>query len=307
MATVLAIITWAGVVYASNPPGEKTIFVPVPQDTAALPAGFVLVHPIADLALRISGTQQHINQFSTNSLRIKVHYEEIRNTGSFDLPMQVTNLDPNVELVGAPDSVSVDVDRLQSAQLPVKVIINPDPPPGYIASTPQTDPQTITVTGPSHELTGLQPRVTLNLGSQKANFEGDVTVFLYDASGKQLQDVNATPPTVRVLVTISAVSTKRASAVLPPLKGNVASGYELTGVIVNPISVTLSGPQDILNTLDSVSTDSIDITGLTQTTTYTVSVHTPAGVAASPLLVSVTVEVAKVPQASPTASPTPTG
>ena len=42
----IAFVTWVGVVYAGNPPETKLVSVPVPQSSANLPPGYVLVHPV---------------------------------------------------------------------------------------------------------------------------------------------------------------------------------------------------------------------------------------------------------------------
>jgi YbbR domain-containing protein len=68
----------------------------------------------------------------------------------------------------------------------------------------------------------------------------------------------------------------------------------------------LNGPQDLLNLLDSVPTQTIPLVGVTGTMSFTVKVLPPAGVTATPATVTVTITVIAIPQPSPTPTPTPT-
>ena len=306
LSSLLAVVTWAGVVYASNPPGQRIVSVAVPQAATSLPPGFVLTQHIPDLQIHVAGTEQRLNAFDTSLILVKVHYEQITRAGELDLPVDIRCQDCNVELDQLPSTVHASVDQLSTAQVPVKIVINPGPPPGYTYATDTATPTKVEITGPQSKLGGLQPRAQVDLSNQKANFEADVTVFLYDSNGNRVEDVNATPPTVRVVITIVAVSTQRVSAVVPPIRGSVAPGYQLTSVQVSPNTVTLSGPQDILNPLDTVSTDAINISGLTGDRTFVVLVHTPSGVSAAPNAVTVHVSVSPLAVTTPPPTPTPT-
>jgi YbbR domain-containing protein len=55
----------------------------------------------------------------------------------------------------------------------------------------------------------------------------------------------------------------RLVVVSPSLQGSPAAGYNVTAVEVEPTSVTLLGPLDLLNVTSFVVTDNIDITGAT--------------------------------------------
>lgn len=305
LASVIASITWAGAVYAANPPEIRVVSVAVPQAAADIPARWVLVHAIPDLQLRLSGTREHLDAFSTSSIRVTPLFDKISGPGTQELPVEIVNADPNVTVVNPPDTISVDVDRLTSKDVAVGVVLSPGPPAGYVARSEDigVDPKNVTVTGPESELNGISVRATLDLSHQKANFTGQVNLFTYDAKGNRLSDLSTNPPTATVTITIHAVSTSRTSAVVPPIRGSVASGYQLSGISVSSPTVVLTGPQDLLNSLDSVTTSAVIVTGLTGNRTFTVTVQPPAGVTADPTTVSVTVFVQPVPGA---ATPTPT-
>ena len=311
-SVVLASITWAGVVYASNPPDTRSVSVKVPQDTGAV-APFVLVHSIPDLSIQVSGTREHLNAFDPSDLVIAVSYKAITQVGTQQIPVTVVNNDRDVQLDSPPTSVTATVDRLGSRDVPVTVVVSSPPPQGYVVTSTATAPSTVTLVGPQQQLGGLQARVTIDLSSQKTDYQADQKVAVYDPTGAQLGSfailVNGRPQTtVQVTITVTASITSRASAVVPPHTGTPAAGAEVTGISVSPATVVLTGPQDLLNTLDSVATQPINLSGIDGNRTYTVQVTPPPGVTSSPTTVTVTVTVTTVVIAgpSPTPSPTPT-
>ncbi|MEO8897517.1 MAG: CdaR family protein [Candidatus Dormibacter sp.] len=312
-ATVLATVTWAAVVYASNPPDSRSVTINVPQSSGQV-APYVLVHPIAPAVIRVIGTRQHLNAFDPNDLVLTVNYKAIARAGTQSLPLTVTNNDRDVILDTPPTSVVAEVDHLGSATVPVTVVISTQPPQGYVETSTSTDPSTVTVIGPQNQLAGVQAKVSVDLANQKTNFQGDETVGLYDATNQKLGGFGVTivtiaghqPGTVLVNVAVTASLTSRASAVLPRVTGTVAPGHEVAATTQSPLVVVLNGPQDLLNNLDSIPTDPISVNGLASTRTFVVHIVTPPGVTANPGTVSVTITVVAVPSSSPTPTPTPT-
>ena len=307
---LLAVVTWAGVVYAGNPPETKTFSVPVPQQTTSIPAGFVLIHPIANIPVKIGGTRDAVNAFDpASNLAIMVGWSKVKSGGAQSLPIRVVNNDSKVEVVDAPTSVQANIDTLASATLPVTVVVTKNPPPGILVTETSTSPSTVSVAGPRHELNGAQARVSVDLSAAKANFQAQIKVYLYGPHGDQLSDLEFVNNQGSVTVNISLTSnfTSRLVPVLPQIVGRQSAGYVVTGVRYSPETVMLSGPQDLLNTIDSVSTSAISISGITQTLTESVPIQVPlSGVTVSATLVTVTILVAPVSTPTPPPTPTPT-
>lgn len=306
LATGIALVTWIGVVYAGNPPESRTVSVHVPQDPASLPAKYVLAAAIPDITVRVSGTREHVNAFDPSRLQVSVDFKQIKRTGVQDLPVHVTNTDSNVSLDNMPATVAVDIDVNDSVTLPVTLVIDHTPPPGYKIADQKIDPSTVVITGPQRSLSGLSVQVHLDLSNKKTNVEGDFNVVLYDRFSRRVSDLGVEPARVTVTVTISTVTTSRASAVLPKVSGSVASGHQLVAITANPPTVVLTGQQELINGLDSIPTQPISISGLTGDHTFQVRIVPPAGVTADPATVTITVTILTLATPTPAPSPTPT-
>jgi YbbR domain-containing protein len=312
VAGVLAAVMWAGVAYASNPPDTRTVNASVPQTDAML-SPWVLVHSIPDLPIRVSGTRAHLNAFQVADLVVTVNYASITHAGVQSLPLSIVNNDRDVVLDNPPQGIVADVDRRDSRAVSVTVDVSQPPPQGYVVISSSTNPATVTVIGPQHQLAGVEARVTVNLANQKTNFQSDETVLLYDShTGQRLGNFGLSitvgghqQTTVLVTIEVAASLTSRASAVLAKV-GPISPGHFLDAESVSPATVVLNGPQDLLNTLDSIPTQTISLNGITGTLSFTVDVVPPAGVTATPSTVTVTITVGSIPQPAPSATAVPT-
>ena len=299
----IAFVTWVGVVYAGNPPETRVIALPVPQSSANIPPGFVLVHPVDSVLVRVGGDQNTLNALNPNVLTMSVSWAAVNRAGTYSIPISITSSDSSIELIDPPTSVQVDLDVFTSKSVTVTITITNPPPVGYASGTEQASPSTVVVEGPEHELANLEARATVNLSNQKANFQEQVPVLVYDASNQRLNNVGVKPTDVNVSIGINADVTSRTMAVTPRIVGSPSPGHYLLGIVVTPLTVVATGPQDLLNSFDSLSTVAIPLGGITGTYTQTVDIIAPPGVTLSVRQVTVEIEMGAVP--TPTASPTP--
>jgi YbbR domain-containing protein len=304
---LIAFVTWVGVVYAGNPPETKVIQVPVPQSAATIPSAFVLVHPVQNLLVRVGGDQNTLNALDPAVITVSVDWAAVDRAGTYSIPISIVNTDSNIELIDAPTRIQVDLDAFVSVSVPVTIVVTNPPPVGYRPGAEQASPSTVAIDGPEHELAGVQARVTVDLSTQKANFQADLRVFAYDSKGNRLNNVGIDHTDVSVSIAIEADVTSRTVAVMPHTVGSPSQGHYLVGISSSPQTVVITGPQDLLNGLDSIQTSSIFLTGITGIYSLTIILAPPAGVTVTPNKVTITIDVATLPPPpTPTPSPSPT-
>jgi YbbR domain-containing protein len=303
---LIAFVTWVGVVYAGNPPETKVIQVPVPQSAANIPSAFVLVHQIQNLLVRVGGDQNTLATLNPAVLSVSVDWAAADRAGTYAIPISIVNTDPNIELIDPPTRIQVDLDAFVSVSVPVTIVVTNPPPVGYRPGAEQATPSTVAIDGPQHELAGVQARVTVDLSTQKANFQADLRVFAYDSKGNRLNNVGIDHTDVSVSIAIEADVTSRTVAVVPHTVGSVPSGHYLLGISSSPQTVLITGPQDLLNGIDSIQTSPVFLNGITGLYTVTITLVPPAGVTVTPNKVVITIEVAALPTPPPAPTPTPT-
>ncbi|HEX6493036.1 MAG TPA: CdaR family protein [Candidatus Dormibacteraeota bacterium] len=322
LALLLALASWVVVVYAANPPDSRQILVHVQQDSQQLPGSFVLAHSINDIGVRISGTREHVDAFQPSSLRATPNFDAIRHTGVQQLALTVVNTDPNVDLTDVPSTVSADVDVLGSTTVPVQVRTSKTQV-GYQISSVTVDPPQVHLIGPQRELQVAQPVVDFNFGNRTNDITQDgVPVSVVDprSGNKPLTDVTVREGTVRVTVVIKPVDGTLVATVLPQLIGQVAQGHVLSAVTADPPTVTVTGPEQLINGYQQIPTVQISITGLTADHIFPITLDAPKGVtfklatgqSVTSIAVNVHVFVGALPEAvvtptAPTAAPSSSG
>lgn len=301
----IAFVTWVGVVYAGNPPETKVVSLPVPQSPANIPAPYVLVHRVEPVPVRIGGDQNTLDSLSPQVLTMTVDWSAVNRAGTYSIPITITSSDPTIELIDAPTSVQVDLDAFTSKAVPVTIQITSPPPVGYQSGTQQATPSTVVVDGPEHELTGVVAKVSVNLSTQKANFQEEIPVLVYTKAGVRLNNVSVDHADVSVSIAITADFTTKLMTVIVRTEGNPSSGHFLTGIIVNPPTVIATGPRDLLNAIDVVYTAPVALAGVFGNYTVTVTIEAPAGVTLSITKATVEIQTGSVPTPPPTPTPSP--
>jgi YbbR domain-containing protein len=304
LAILLALASWVVVVYATNPPDSRQILVHVQQDSQQLPGHYVLAHPIADITVRITGTREHVDGFQPSSIRATPNFDAIRRTGVQQLALTVINTDPSVELGEVPSSVSADVDLTGTTT--VRVAVHPSRTQvGYVIVSATAEPAMVGLLGPQRELGVAQAVVDVNLGTRINTLVQDglpVTVIDPHAGNRPLTDVSVQEATVRVTVVIKPVDGSVVSTVLPTFSGALAPGHMVSAVTVEPQTVILSGPENLLNGAH-LTTAPIPLSGLASDRVFTVALQVPEGLKADVVNVSVHVFVTALPEAVITPTP----
>jgi YbbR domain-containing protein len=143
----------------------------------------------------------------------------------------------------------------------------------YNRSSTLADPTTeVTVTGPQtlvNQVEGARLRFAYN-ASQMGSTESIVVVPV-NAQGEQVFGVDVTPSQVDVVVIVEPKLGIRSVVIVPNLVGVVASGYEITSIEADPLTVAIQGDVQTISNTTTIDTDAISVMGLSQTFTQTVA------------------------------------
>ncbi len=306
MAAALALVVWTAVVYANNPPGSRTVSVPVQFN--GLGTKWVVDQAPDPLPLRVTGTKEHVDAFDTSRVSVRVDVSRISHEGPQDAPIVVVNNDPDVDLDTPPPTVHLDVDTASTRQVAVTPITAKTPPAGFLPRTPTVTPGSVLVTGPKRVIDQVTAEVSVDLDGYKTNYNAQLQVRLRDPGGNLVTNLGVTPPTVIVEVIIDSSQTSRTVPVIVVPQGQVAFGHLLGSVTASPQTVVINGPQTVINQIDNITVP-VNVVGLYGSVTVTgVPVSTGVvGVSAVPDHVDIRVNVlnAPPPPTPPPATPSP--
>jgi YbbR domain-containing protein len=137
----------------------------------------------------------------------------------------------------------------------------------------------VRVTGPESDVARIAAVLaTVRFGDAQTDIEGSTPALPVDAAGVPIDGLRVEPGVVVVKVPVLPIATTRTVPVVFTLRGNVAPGYWVVGVAMDPFAVTVRGDEKVLASLDRIETAPIDVGGLSATRTLNVGLALPAGV-----------------------------
>jgi YbbR domain-containing protein len=147
--------------------------------------------------------------------------------------------------------------------IPVRVEVEGAPPLGYLKRAPIVDPLQVTVRGPSTYVTRVVEAVArISVQDSVDDVTAELRVQLRDDEGRSVPFVTVSPEAIEVRVPIEQSVYYRPLVVKVTLTGTLPSGYWITGISVDPPSVTVFGLPDALTALPGhIETEPISLEG----------------------------------------------
>jgi len=184
--------------------------------------------------------------------------------GEHSVDLQVAlNARPARVLEIRPDKIQVVLEPLESATFPINLIVEGKPASGYTSEDPIFDPAEVTVSGPQSLVSQVvDVRARINIANSTTDVQSTLTLAAYDANGDQVSGVTLTPAAIAVRVPVYLLGGYRNVIVKVNTLGQVADGYKLTSIQVNPPNVVVfsSDPQKVNQLPGYVETELLDLT-----------------------------------------------
>ena len=183
----------------------------------------------------------------------------------------------NIELIDvSPREIMVTLDAIVEEQMPVSVDVSGVPAPGFAVDKTTSKPQAVVVKGPRSMVNAVKKvSASLDISDKTATVVSTLPVRVLDAQNKEQKGVSFRPDVVEVTVSIVPVSNVQ---VLPNISGNPPEGYIIRDVRIDPPTVVVTGGHDVLEGLQSISTEAINVEGATSTVSTDAKLIIPKGV-----------------------------
>ncbi|CAA9561472.1 MAG: hypothetical protein AVDCRST_MAG49-2457 [uncultured Thermomicrobiales bacterium] len=277
----VALLLWGWVTRIEDP-DETRRFGNIPVQIADLPEDLVPLTRPEPVQVSLTGPSSSVEGVSANDITVAANTEDVQEPGEYTLPLRVsTSADVRSRRVD-PGEVTVRIDRLVSRQMPID-FAEPELDRGQQrigALVPET--LEVTVSGPESLVNSVATvEVRIAVGDATDDFSRSFQAVPLDANGRVVNNVQVSPTAVNVTVPIDTRG--KEVPVFLNVTGAPAEGFELGQQTVTPATVFLIGPQPVLDTIFSVETNPIDVTGATETVTQSIQLATlPPGVSVLP-------------------------
>ena len=295
LSIVLGFALWIFVTDTENPTRSGVLPIELAVESVNVPGDLALSGSPVNVRVRVEVADDVWNTLSLADFKATLDLDGLQ-AGTYDLPVRVEPLTGRGGLRVTqviPDIVAVELKSLFSKSVSASVSLEGAPPPGYEASIPELDAETVLVTGTQDRVTLVTQAVaSLDLSGRTESLTQAVRLEPRDSRGFLVEGVSLEPSVMNVSVQIEQTQFSRALVISPTVVGTPAAGYDIVSLFADPAVITVFGPQSFVGETATIRTQPIDITGATEDVILTVSLDLPRDVSVSGgTSVTVTVQI----------------
>jgi YbbR domain-containing protein len=274
-AVGLATLMYGGLAVSQNTQAFSGV---VPVRVENQPAGTVLLtRPDPVILVRYYAAPNV--PVATSTFRATVDLSDVPPTGDVaSVRIEVDSPDGRVRVLSfEPAFATVQLDKLVTVQVPVKVDQGPTPS-GLDVGPTTVAPTDVTASGAASIVAQVVwARADVQI-TDAIDIDQEFALTPIDGNGNAVRPVDLTPSTARVTVPVFTDKKTKVLPVNPVVTGTPAAGFEIGSIAVKPETVTVQGEADKLAALDRVDTLPVPVTGASSSVTDSVGLDLPTGI-----------------------------
>jgi YbbR domain-containing protein len=280
---LLAILVWIAAIREQNPPREDNYDRNIPLEVVAPASGLVNTTTLPEtVKLRLLAPESSWQALTPSKFRAQIDLSRFE-AGLHDAPVMVEISDRQIEIVEQiPNEVTVNLEQVQTITLPVQIDVLDTAPLGYSNKAPTADPPQVDVTGPASLVSQAHKAVTqILIRNSKETIESLQEVVIRNREDQIVKGLALQPPKVLITLPIEQRFGYKDVSVKVVVEGQVAPGYRVSNISVDPPTLTVVGKPAGLNQITGlVETAPINLNQATQSIVRVVPLNLPDGVAA---------------------------
>lgn len=307
LAVGLAVLMLGAVAFSQNPPQTRTFSVPLSYTVGP---DLVIINAPTKIPVTVNGLADLIGSMSADHIQAHVDATKVSPGPAVKLYVVATSLVGNVSAV-QPPPFTANIDRLTVDALTVQPITHALA--GWEVTKSEalcpSSPCVVHFSGPASWEVNLKavsiysspidnssydiPTWPVNL--QQGSTTLDPAKWTLNQPFSSL-DVNNVSLHIeaRTGTTSRSVALVDSTPIHPP-----PSGYHVTGVVISPVTVVLTGPADKLALVQNLSLQAVDLSSYTTNATFTSQIPFPTGMSGSVAVAKITYMISVNPNVTP--------
>ncbi len=281
VSIMLALLVWIVAVQEANPNITRLYTTPIAIVPQNQPAGMIIYGESArQVRVTLSGPQSAWDVLTPDRIAAAIDLSQ-QTTNTLDLPVQVTVADRLLRVVKVePAVVSLKMEPIAEVNIPITINVIGEASPTYAVEPIETTPTSAVVRGPASLVKQVTAAIgQLSIQDARATVSQTVQLSPRTTEGQPVLNTTLTPSTTLAVVRVRQLGGFRDLAVKIDLLGNVAPGYSIANVSVNPQIVTIFGSPTTLEALPGfIATEPISVTDATSDMEERVRLSLPSGV-----------------------------
>lgn len=248
--------------------------------------------PKVSLRLKING-REAVKNLNVDDFSAFVDLEG-QNEGEVTARIEVSSKISDIAVVKVdPSTVKVKIEKISEKEVPIGYEISGDVAEGFQVKEVLLSKENIIVRGSQNALNKVSKATALiSLNRNRDDLKITVPLIAYDGDDNIMSDIRFSEAEVEATVLISPFRNQKILGVQPNVVGSPDSSFWIKSVNVNPSYIVAEGDQQLLENLEFVSTQEINVEGIKENKTFTVSIlNLPEGVEVENGSISVYIEV----------------
>lgn len=190
-----------------------------------------------------------------------VDLSDINKTGEQSVNVEISGLPSNIEIKSLPD-IKINVERVVSKTVPVIPKVSEKDSVEFGKRYYEINPRFVEVRGPESLIrTAAYAQVVINLGTKNKKIERSLMVELFNEDDEIIAPDFITINPEYCVVTVYPNKTVR---IEPQITGEPAEGFVVMGQEIKPGEIAISGEPEVLEAIDTLTTEVLDIQGATE-------------------------------------------
>ncbi|MBE0600031.1 MAG: hypothetical protein IH568_01840 [Burkholderiaceae bacterium] len=294
---VAAFAIWFVIEDVENP--RVTVQFPAEGLPAAVPvearnAGNLIMKDSFAVAVVLEGRDDDLENLVPGDFRAYVDVQGMQADIEDVREVKVESRRSGVRVVEViPSSVRVTVVEPEERELPVTIRRTGQVAAGYqeVETATTVEPATVVISGLPERVASVRSvDLDVNLSGVRDNTTVEGDLIARSQSGAQVV-VTITPARAKATLQIEQTFVQRTLPVEVLTTGDVASGYMITNVKVEPATVAVTGPQAVVSGLNKLTTPALDVSGARTDQTLIRTIDEPRNTSLGRPSVTVTVEI----------------
>jgi YbbR domain-containing protein len=270
LSLILGVVLWGWVTVTGDPERSKE-FPNIPVAARGLRDGLIVLGDLPMAEVRVTGPRSAIQDLVSTDMQANVDLTSIEQAGTYSVRIQVPKPDDTWSTSASPRSIDVVVEAQETKVFPLTPTISGNLGSNQEVGEIATSTSEVTVSGPASLLaTVARVDLPVDIANRTTDFASSFTPVPVTADGQPVANLTVNPSPVSATVEITARG-KRV-AVIVQLDGDPAPGFEVVDRLVNPDTVLVDGPAELLEGLITVNADVVDISGAQSDITQRVSI-----------------------------------
>jgi len=280
IALIFSIVFWVYVMDQVNPEIVK-VYDDVKIEILGIEQiyndGFVLMDD-KDYFVKVTvkGRRNDILNFDESYLKITA---DVRGYGKGinTVPLDKTVLSENINIIDISNTeIKIELDKIVSISKPIILENIGKLNYGYELSSISLDREEIVVEGPESKVNKISSlHGEINLDNKVNNFELNIDLVPIDNDNNQVIGVKLLDSKVNCSVVIN--KTKTVDITLNTI-GEIEEGYKISEIALEPRNVLIKGNPDVVDSVKSIYTEELDISGFNESFEEYILINIPEGI-----------------------------